>query len=72
MDNFFNNLLIWGAKRGVKHQNEENFEFYSYKGFKLITKVCDILDKNNYDEILISGNNQNNLDIFLYSSNKIS
>ena len=38
-------------------QNEGNFEFYPYKGFNLIKEACDILDKNNYGENLITKNN---------------
>ena len=57
LDSFFNNLLIWGAKGGVMQPNEEDFEFYSYKGFRLIKEACDILDKNNYGENLINKNN---------------
>ena len=57
MDNFFNNLLIWGAQGEGIYPNEETFEFYSYKGLKLIKEACDILDKSNYGE---NSNNSNN------------
>ena len=57
LDNFFNNLLIWGAQGEEIYPNEETFEFYSYKGLKLIKEACDILDKSNYGE---NSNNSNN------------
>ena len=57
LDNFFNNLLIWGAQGEEIYPNEETFEFYSYKGLKLIQEASDILDKNNYAENSINSNN---------------
>ena len=57
LDNFFNNLLIWGTQGEEIYPNEETFEFYSYKGLKLIKEACDILDKSNYGE---NSNNSNN------------
>jgi hypothetical protein len=57
LDNFFNNLLIWGAQGEEIYSNEETFEFYSYKGLKLIQEASDILDKSNYTE---NSNNSNN------------
>ena len=55
LENFFNNLLIWGAQGEETFPNEESFVFYSYKGYKLIKEAFDILDKNNIDES--KGNN---------------
>ena len=52
LDNFFNNLLIWGAQGEEIFPNEETFEFYSYKGLKLIKEAYDILNKNKLNENL--------------------
>jgi hypothetical protein len=52
LDNFFNNLLIWGAQGEMIYPDEEIFEYYSYKGLKLIKEACDILNKNKLDENL--------------------
>ena len=73
LDNFFNNLLIWGAQGEEIYPNEEVFEFYSYKGLKLIKEACDILDKNNYDENLINSKNNKILTrkLFLINSLRI-
>ena len=60
LESFFNNLLIWGAIGEENFANEENFEFYSYKGIKIVKEACDILDKNNLDENLIEENIINN------------
>ena len=56
LDNFFNNLLIWGAQGEENYPNEETFEFYSYKGLKIIKEAYDILNKNQIDEISVINN----------------
>ena len=53
LESFFNNLLIWGAQ-GEENLNEENFEFYPKKGFKIIEEVCQILKKTDSSENLIN------------------
>ena len=46
LDNFFNNLLIWGVQKG--DDNSENyFEFHSNKGKKILKEANDILIKYN-------------------------
>ena len=54
LDNFFNNLLIWGVQ-GADRENEDNCEFYSYRGKKILKEAYDIL--NNFS----SNNNHINL-----------
>ena len=44
IDNFFNNILIWGTQGGDL-PNEEFYEFYPYKGKKLLKESYDILNK---------------------------
>ena len=59
LDNFFNNLLIWGAQGEEAYPNEEIFEFYSYKGLKIIKEACDVLNKNLFEENLMNDINKN-------------
>ena len=44
LDNFFNNILIWGVQGG-NLDNEDYFEFYSYKGKIIIRDAYNILNK---------------------------
>ena len=55
LDNFFNNLLIWGVQGG-ESPTEEVFEFYSYKGKKLLKEASNILYNfsSNYSQININ------------------
>ena len=59
LENFFNNLLIWGAQGEEAYPNEEIFEFYSYKGLKIIKEACDVLNKNLFEENLMNDINKN-------------
>ncbi len=59
LDNFFNNLLIWGARGEGIYPDETIFEFYSKKGIKLIKKACDFLDQNILNENLNIDNKNN-------------
>ena len=45
IDNFFNNLLIWGVQGGDSEE-EEYYEFYSYRGKKILEEANDILYNN--------------------------
>ena len=55
LDNFFNNLLIWGVQKG--DLNTENyFEFHSYKGKKTLKEANDILIKFNSNKEQIKMN----------------
>ena len=56
LDSFFNNLLIWGAQGEDIYPNEEIYEFYSNKGFKIIKDAYEVLKKANYDENIINDN----------------
>ena len=42
IDNFFNNLLIWGMQGG-DDKNEEYFEFHSFKGQKILKEANELL-----------------------------
>jgi len=44
IDNFFNNLLIWGVQGGDS-EDEEYYEFYSYRGKKILKEAYNILYK---------------------------
>ena len=46
IDNFFNNLLIWGVQGGDSEE-EEYYEFYSYRGKKILEEAYKILNKFN-------------------------
>ena len=52
--NFFNNLLIWGVQGGDA-QFEDNFEFYPYKGRRILQEANDILvNFNSKEQINVS------------------
>ena len=69
LENFFNNLLIWGAQG--EEPNEEIFEFYSYKGLKIIKEASETLNSNNYGDNLIDDNNMFNRKILLLNNLKV-
>ena len=50
LDNFFNNILIWGIQGG-NSDNEDDFEFYSYKGKNIIRDAYNILNKYTLEKI---------------------
>ena len=78
IDNFFNNLLIWGVQGGDL-ENEDTFEFYSYKGKKILQEAYDILNnfcsKNNHMNIspisMLIKNVSEDLKIILNVINKL-
>ena len=43
IDNFFNNLIIWGLQLG--NENGLNLEFYSYKGGSTLKEASNLLDE---------------------------
>ena len=54
INNFFNNLLIWGAQGG-ESEFDDYFEFYPYKGKKILQEAYDILANfNSKEQINIS------------------
>ena len=56
LDSFFNNLLIWGAQGEDIYPNEEIYEFYPKKGFKIIKEAYDVLNKAFPEENIINNN----------------
>ena len=56
LDSFFNNLLIWGAQGEDIFPNEEIYEFYPKKGFKIIKEAFDVLNKAFPEENIINNN----------------
>ena len=53
IDNFFNNLLIWGIQ--MRNENDDQFEFNSYYGVKALIEAYHILNE------FVSNFNQNKL-----------
>ena len=49
INNFFNNLLIWGVQGGDE-EFDDNCEFYPYKGKKILQEATDILVNFNSKE----------------------
>jgi hypothetical protein len=46
INNFFNNLLIWGAQ-GSNSKEEDFFEFHSYRGKKILKEAYNLLNEFN-------------------------
>ena len=53
IDNYFNNLLIWGIQ---KPKEDENLEFYSYKGKQALKDAYNLLNKNTNNKNQIKDN----------------
>ena len=84
IDNFFNNLIIWGLQ--LENENELNLEFYSYKGGNTLKDASNLLDEfvsnipqiDNLIKTLLKNNSENfkkiskvidNLDIIFGKNN---
>ena len=54
LDSFFNNLFIWGAQGEGTLPNEEIYEFYPNKGFKIIKEAYEVLNNAYSDDNVIN------------------